>query len=382
MLTILRKPYAAGLAAANLLVRLAGGAVALALVLHAQAGRGSLTAAGIIAGAYAAGTACGAPVTGRLVDRLGATRVLLTAAAVHAAALLAVAGLPHAPLAAAEDLAALAGGARPPVAAWMRGIWAAILDTDEQRRASYRLESALLEIGFIAGPLVAGLLAALGRPALGLALAAVTTAAATTVFALLPPARHAAAPPPAGTARPRRDLLGALRSPTIRTLVASRTALGVTLGALQVAAAGFAAAQARPGYAGVLLGASALGSLAGSAAPRLPPAALTGVMCAGLLPLLLPAGPAWQAVLFAVAGLPVAPLNAQSYDITEQAAPPGTRTEARTWTSTATMAGSALGAAVAGTAVEHTTAHAAIAVAVAGAAAALLLDTTTGIARR
>ncbi|WP_426514389.1 MFS transporter [Dactylosporangium sp. McL0621] len=471
MFKILRRPYAAGLAATNLLVRLAGGAVALALVLFAEATRGSFTAAGLLAGCFAVGTATGAPIAGRLVDRLGATRVLLGTAAVHAAALLTIAALPAIPLTAAAALAVLAGAARPPVGAWMRGIWAAILDNDRDRRASYRFESALLELGFIAGPLIAGLVAAVGRPALGLALTAVIAATASTVFALLPPSRAAdprhrptpdpapapvpihpaAAPVPvhpdagqlpiapvaghdpvrtvigpvsahpgagqlptvpaagpvpvhaapqqvptgqfpvrpvAGHAQPgpatdqqtvrtkktQRDLLGALRSPAIRTLVVSRTALGVTIGALQVTAAGYAAAHGHPGFAGVLLGALAVGSLAGSVALRLRPTLLAAVMCAAVLPLFAPAGLWWLAVLFAVAGAPVAPLNAVAYEVTETAAPPGTATEARMWTSTATTAGTALGTAAAGAAVEQWSPQAALLIALAGAVLALSAD--------
>ncbi|MER7279437.1 MFS transporter [Dactylosporangium sp. NPDC000244] len=477
MFKILRRPYAVALAATNLLVRLAGGAVALALVLFAEGTRGSFTAAGLLAGSFAVGTAAGAPVTGRLVDRLGATRVLLATAAVHAAALLAVAALPAIPLPAAAALAVIAGAARPPVGAWMRGIWAAILDNDRDRQASYRFESALLEVGFIAGPLIAGLVAALGRPALGLVLTAVTAAAASTVFALLPPSRaadprytvtgrrsaaalrttadprHAATDPrstaalrtttgrssttgrvaeagragraerqpprpateatatPAPgpdttTTRPspshdaprppahqhdtgdeagegrdnqstQRDMLGALRSPAIRTLVVSRTALGVTLGALQVTAAGYATAHGRPGFAGILLGALAVGSLAGSVALRLRPTALAAVMCAVLVPLFAPAGLWWLAILFAIAGAPVAPLNAVAYEITERAAPPGTATEARMWTSTATMAGTALGTAIAGAAVEQWSPRAALLTALTGAILALTADATT-----
>ncbi|MER7007575.1 MFS transporter [Dactylosporangium sp. NPDC000555] len=417
MFTILRKPYAAGLAATNLLVRLAGGAVALALVLFAEATRDSFAAAGLVAGCFAVGTACGAPLTGRLVDRLGATPVLLGTAATHAGALLAIAGLPHAPLGTVAAVAVLAGAARPPVAAWMRGIWVAILDNERDRRASYRFESALLEIGFIAGPLIAGLVAALGRPALGLVLTALIAASATTVFALLPPARTTAqhrpaeAPSPNATTLPAaarpgaassttplpgtasdttprvtapsqtrtraggsRDVLGALRSSTIRTLVVSRTALGMTIGAMQVAAAGFAAGQGRAGFAGVLLGGFAVGSLIGSGTLRLRPTVLAALMCVALTPLLLPVGLWWLAALFAVAGAPLAPLNAVAYEVTERAAPAGTATEARMWTSTATMAGTALGTAIAGTVIEHSSARAAVLVAVAGAAAALTVD--------
>ncbi|GAA4255689.1 MFS transporter [Dactylosporangium darangshiense] len=414
MFKILRKPYAVGLSAMNLLVRLAGGAVALALVLFVQESRGSFAAAGFVAGCFAVGTACGAPVTGRLVDRVGATRVLLVTAAVHAGALLAIAGLPRVPLGVVAGIAVLGGAARPPVGAWMRGIWVAMLEDERERRASYRFESALLEIGFIAGPLIAGLVAALGRPALGLVLTAAIAGGATVVFALLPPSRAASrsdsgsrdgsdssdragrttAPVQrrrsvkrAGQVeamtrrkgavaerRARVDVLGALRARAIRVLVVSRTAIGVTLGALQVAAAGFAEGHGRAGFAGVLLGACAFGSLVGAGVMRMRPVVLVGFMGVALVPLLLPVGLWWLAVLFAVAGAPVAPLNAVAYEVTERAALAGTVTEARMWTSTATMAGNALGTAVAGVVIEHWSARAAVGVGIAGALVAFVVD--------
>jgi predicted MFS family arabinose efflux permease len=386
--------------------------VALALVLFVQESRGSFAAAGFVAGCFAVGTACGAPVTGRLVDRIGATRVLLGTAAVHAGALLAIAGLPRAPLGVVAGVAVLGGAARPPVGAWMRGIWVAMLEDERERRASYRFESALLEIGFIAGPLIAGLVAALGRPALGLVLTAAIAGGATVVFALLPPSRaasRAASRTGSGSgadsatrggeeprtdpgsrvgqvevttrrkgtvaeSRARVDVLGALRARAIRVLVVSRTALGVTLGALQVAAAGFAEGQGRAGFAGVLLGACAFGSLVGAGVMRMRPVVLVGFMGVALVPLLLPVGLWWLAVLFAVAGAPVAPLNAVAYEVTERAALAGTVTEARMWTSTATMAGNALGTAVAGVVIEHWSARAAVGVGIVGALLAFVVD--------
>ncbi|GAA3218786.1 MFS transporter [Dactylosporangium siamense] len=364
---VLGRPFAKALAVTNLLTRLSAGAVTLALVLLVEHERGSFGAAGIVAGVFAVGTSVGAPFVGRLVDRLGQTPVLLATAAVHGAALLGLALRPSAPLGVLIALAAVAGAARPPVAACMRGIWIAMLQ-GPQLRASYRLESALLEIGFVAGPVVAGAVVAVGRPALGLILTAGLAALATAAFALLPPTR-AWRPP----ARASRGVLGPLRAPAILSLVGSRTALGVAIGALQVAAAAYATAGGRPGFAGVLLGGFAAGSLLGSLTPHLSPssfALLSVAMCAALAPLLLPVGLWWLAALFVLAGTPLAPLNAIAYELTDRAAPAGTGTEARMWTGTATAAGTALGSALAGAAVDGASARAAVTVAVAGAAVA------------
>jgi hypothetical protein len=156
----------------------------------------------------------------------------------------------------------------------------------------------------------------------------------------------------------------------VLSLVGSRAALGVAVGAVQVAAAAFATAGGRAGFAGVLLAGFAAGSLLGSVTPQASLGWLSAAMLVALVPLLLPAGLWWLAALFVLAGAPLAPLNAAAYELTDRAAPPGTGTEARMWTSTATAAGAALGSALAGLAVDGGSARAAVAVALAGAAVA------------
>ena len=90
---ILRSPYVAALVASSLLARLPIGINALAIVLYLREQTGSFAIAGIVAGTLAAGSGVGAPVQGRLVDRIGARRVLLPLAVVHALALGAIVGL-------------------------------------------------------------------------------------------------------------------------------------------------------------------------------------------------------------------------------------------------------------------------------------------------
>ncbi|GAB3847121.1 hypothetical protein [Dactylosporangium cerinum] len=126
----------------------------------------------------------------------------------------------------------------------------------------------------------------------------------------------------------------------------------------------------------MLLGGFAAGSLLGSLTPHLSPSSfglLSAAMCAALAPLLLPVGLWWLAALFVLAGTPLAPLNAIAYELTDRAAPAGTGTEARMWTGTATAAGTALGSALAGAAVDGASARAAVAVALGGAAVAAVI---------
>ena len=92
-LEILRSPWVGALVASSLLSRLPIGINALAIVLYLREQTGSFAVAGGVSGALAFGSAIGAPVQGRLVDRIGARRVLLPIAVVHAISLGAIVGL-------------------------------------------------------------------------------------------------------------------------------------------------------------------------------------------------------------------------------------------------------------------------------------------------
>ena len=83
-LEILRSPHVAALVASSLFARLPIGINALAIVLYLREQTGSFAVAGAVSGSLALGSALGAPVQGRLVDRIGPRRVLLPVAIVHA----------------------------------------------------------------------------------------------------------------------------------------------------------------------------------------------------------------------------------------------------------------------------------------------------------
>lgn len=372
---LLRRPYAPRLVASNLLVRLAAGAVALALVLFLEEARGSFGVAGTVAGTFALGTALGSPIVGRLIDRHGQSRVLLATAALHASGLLLVLAASTAPAAVLMALGFVAGASRPPLPACMRSLWLQMLSDEADQRLSYRLESILLEVGFIAGPVVTGLLVAFVSPASALVAAALFSALPTVVFALSPPCRQSRGRPT------RRGIAGALRSRGLAAILAARIAMGVSIGCVQVGAAAFSASRGRPGASGAMLSAFAVGSLIGGILVKTGSSRsdvdamyvrLSVWFGVCLLPLVAAPGIASSLVLFAIAGLCLAPLNAVVYELTDRLAVPGTETEARIWTSTAVAAGSALGSATGGWITDLVAARGAFALAAgAGALAAL-----------
>jgi len=371
MTRLLRHPGVLRLLAANVGARLPLAAVDVVLIIHVHALRGSWAVAGLIGGLHGLSTAVGGVALGATVDRRGQTAVLVAAGLVSGAALSGLALLPHAvgltPLA---GLAVVAGLAQPPLGACLRALWPSLLGDDPGLLPSaYALESALLELTFIAGP-PAFLALAAASSALALAVIGAALAGGAVLFAADPVSR--AWRPQADPGR-RRARGGALRSPGVLTLTVLIGLLGILLGAVEVAVA----AVASPGVVGPLLALWGLGSLLGGLAaarsarplgPRELPWLLLG-LAAGHAMLAVSQSPFALGLLLLVAGLGVAPLFGAANALAAQVALPGTSTEAFSWLTTAVAGGVALGALVGGALADG--AGPAPAFAVAGAAAVL-----------
>ena len=354
-LAVLRVPYVAALVGATLLARLPIGINALAIVLYLRERTGSFAVAGAVAGALAAGSGIGAPVQGRLVDRLGPRRVLVRLAVVHGVALglLVACGELGAPIAVLLACGFAAGFAIPPTSSVLRSMWSDLLQgRPDLVQAAYALDSTMIELIFIAGPLLTAAIAALTSPAGALIISAVSVVAGTVAFTALPPSRALKA-----ERRPGRSRLGALASPGVRTLVLTSIPAGIGLGILEVGIPAFARAEGAAEAAGVLLAVwsvgSAVGGLLYGAIPNRPPLRRVHLAVATALPLtLLPlaAAPsvAVMALLVVPAGCCIAPLLATRNELIGTVAPPGARTEAYTWPVTAFVGGIAIGSAVSG----------------------------------
>jgi MFS family permease len=383
---VLRAPHVAALIAATLLARFPIGINALAIVLYLREERGSFAVAGAVAGALAAGSAVGAPVQGRMVDALGQRRVLVPLAVVHAAGLGALVAATEAGAPAAVLVLAglLAGFASPPVAAVLRSMWPGLLrDRPQLIQAAYALDSVMIELIFIFGPLVTALLATVLTPAAALALSAASVLAGTLAFTALPPSR-AMRPQPH---RPRGGVLGALAAPGVRTLVLASVPAGIGIGICEVTLPAFSDASGEAAIAGVLLAVWSLGSAAGGLVygglPNRPPLDRVHLVVTALLPLsFLPMAAApsvpVMALLVIFAGVFIAPLLATRNELVGWVAPEGARTEAYTWPVTAFMGGIAVGSAVAGVIVESASWRTAFV----AAAAVAALGTLIAFARR
>jgi MFS family permease len=326
--------------------------IALPIVLLVQDETGSFAAAGAVTAALAISSAVTNPYRGRLVDRHGQSRTLpwlALGSAVGFWALVATT-LGGAPLAIPIACAVVAGCLHAPMLSSTRPLWADLVDHPDQLTSAYALQAVLLEVFFIAGPLVAATLIALGSPAA--AVVAIATAELLGVLAF------AATPASRAWRSGKRTVgrAGAMASAGMRTLVATDVPVGAMFGALDVAVPAFAKAHGAAAAAGAVLAALALGSMIGGivygSRPRRATAGryalLLAVMAVFTLPLVAAETIAVLAALAGVAGLMVAPMNSVGLALIDDVAPVGTAAEATSWIGAAYQGGLGIGTALAG----------------------------------
>lgn len=378
---ILREPGVAAIVLATVLGRLPIGISGLAILLYVEEVSGSFAAAGVCAGALALGSALGAPLLGRLVDWRG-ERALLPLAFVHAAGLVLVwvLGAAEAPIAALAAASLAAGTTLPPVSSVLRSRWPLLLSRrPELVPSAFALDSVLIEVIFVTGPLLTTAIVATVGPEYALAVSAASVLAGTSMLLAGLHEKDRPAAPEAGS---RRFGLGALAAPGLRTLVLASLPVGFSLGTIEVVLPAFSAEEGAKELAGLLLavwsGASGAAGLVYGARPARGPLTDVHMRFAVALPLacavlFAATSPATMALLAVVAGLPIAPLIASRNQLVERVAPRGTATEAFTWPLTALVAGVSLGAAAGGALVEEYSWSAAVLAAVAVSAAGALL---------
>jgi MFS family permease len=354
---ILRSPHVFALVASSLLARLPIGINALAIVLYLREETGSFTVAGAVSGTLALGSGIGAPVQGRLVDRIGPRRVLMPVAVVHALALGAIVAFTEvgAPTTVLLLCGFVAGFAIPPTSSVLRASWTDLLEP-RLHQAAYALDSTMVELIFITGPLTTAIIAGLTNPAGALIVSAIAVITGTAIFTTRPPTRNFERPKDV-----HRSWLGALSSPGVRTLVFASVPTGVGIGMLEVGIPAFSRAEGVAAAAGALLAiwsfGSGIGGLLYGTLPRRAGLQKTHLFVGLLMPLtLLPlafAPSVWvMALLVIPAGCCIAPLLATRNELVGGVAPPGMRTEAYTWPITSFVGGIAGGAALAGFLVE------------------------------
>jgi len=352
------------LAAAPARLGLAMTGLGLVWLVHDMTG--SYGRAGLVTGAFAVTEAVIGPQVARVIDRYGQTRVVPLLVTAHG---LAIAGLlaggPMLPL------AVLAGATIPQIGALVAARWSHALAGSELLPTAFALESMASSVAFLAGPALVGTVATLADPRAGTALAA----ALVLVGGLALSAQRATAPPPRvmdDCASGSAGHHSSLASRGFAGVVAANAGLGMVFGALQVAVTAFATDAGAAGLAGPLYSVMNLACLVSAAlygrrprTLRLPTA--LALLALASLPLLLVTVP-WQLALALVApGLAIAPILTLSSVVTQRRVDKAVLTQAYTWLNSASAAGLAGAAAVAGQLVDSADARAGFALAAAAA---------------
>lgn len=368
---------------------------------------------GFGAGAVGIGSAMGAPLLGFLADRLGQKPVLIVAALANAAAVALLLVLSYSTAGSAEGFAPqamfwvllaawLVGATSPQVGPLARVRWMSLVRKAPAARRDSVLDTALSyestadELTFVMGPALVGLLASLIAPWLPLALAATMTLTLVVLFALhrtvdaVPVLRGGTFAPGLPETPAGRWLWLTVAVPVLG-MVCMGTFFGATQTSLSAFAGEVAAEAGGSEIAGLLYAVMGLSSAAAalsvaywprSFAPRWRWVVAAAVMVALAWLLLLPAG-IWPMILVLfLLGIPVGPTMVTIFTIGGMVAPRRWLGTVMTALASGIVAGTAIGASVAGSLAQTLGYHQAFIVPVVAAFGLFVLGLVTALSLR
>ena len=336
------------------------GMLSLAVLFLFQGEGGSAANASSVVAALGVGTGLGIVVQGRLMDGLGSSKVLLTAACLQLATLAGLVAVvrTHAPLWCTLLIAFLAGGSEPQVGGCLRALWPSVLPVELLPRAM-ALSGIVFELPLIAGPiLLTACLLILPAEATVL-LAGAFFATGACLLATSRTIRQGLLGRGTNQARPggARRLLGPLTSAPLRRPLVVVAGQGAVTGLLQISCAFAAVRAGHPSAAGLLYASLSVGSLVGTlvCGSRLRPDKVRRtllVLNVLLVPIFLTAAAFPRIIILGVCalvtGLVLGPLAVTSFLGAEHAAPGGATVATFTSLTATGLAATALGSAVAG----------------------------------
>ena len=190
-----------------------------------------------VVGAFSLANALGAVAQGRLMDRLGQTRVLRAAAFGHVPALaaLVIAADESAPTWVLAFCALCGGATFPQVPAAMRSVWGALVEDADQRETAYAMVSIVFEVAVVTAPALVAAIVAVSSPQVAVLAAAALGAGASVAFTMTSASRRWRGVPH------EVGWLGPLGAPGMRTVFGVLAAFGTAVGIVQVAVPAVAA---------------------------------------------------------------------------------------------------------------------------------------------
>ncbi|WP_372469846.1 MFS transporter [Cellulosimicrobium marinum] len=376
---VLTTPGAWRFSAAALVARLPMSMVGIGTILMIQGIHGEYALAGRVAAVLIVVQAVCSPQIARLVDRVGQRRVMLPLLAVTTVGLggLILSAVLEAPEWTLYVFAALAGGTQGSYGSMVRARWTYALDDPSRLHTAYSLESALDELVFVVGPVLATVLATSVSPAAGLVVPLVAVVVGGLWFL-----SQRATEPPLVVPEPGVRQRSAMRSTGMVVLAVIFVAMGIVFGATDVSTIAFAEEQGQQGAAGIILGVFASGSLVSglvygarhwvSPLWRRFVLGIVGLAVGVTLFFFVTSLPVLAAVMF-VTGFAIAPTLINGNGLVQNLVAPHQLTEGLAWVGTSLGVGVSIGSSVAGSRIDAAGAHAGFEVVVAAALLAVVL---------
>ncbi|MBP6561929.1 MAG: MFS transporter [Neisseriaceae bacterium] len=313
--------------------------------------------AGAVAATFAFSMAILAPQISRAVDRVGQSTVLPWVSLVCVLALVALFAATRfdAPEWTLYVFAALAG-CMPSMSAMVRARWSQLYRGSSKLHTAFSFESVLDEICFIVGPPISVGLSVALFPEAGILVAALLLAMGVYVFV----SQKATEPPVLNHSGPRGPSVLTLKP--VQILVLALIALGTIVGTIDVISVAFAKAQGQPAAASLVLSAYALSSciaglIFGTLKLKTPLAklflwaALATAITA--IPFFFASNIWFLVVVVLIAGVFFSPTMIIAMGLVQTIVPEAKLTEGLTWMVTGLGIGVAVGAAIAGSVIDH-----------------------------
>lgn len=324
----------------------------LAIALQSLRDGDGLVRTGLLLAGFSIGSAIAGPLVARGMDRFGQTGPLIGTAAVHVLALAALVLLPVGEVGAVVAVV-VAGASIPPTSASLRALWGTLPLGERGRRGAFALEAVLGEVFVICGPIALSVSLFFFEPSVALLIGAVMTAAGAVGVASSAASRAWRAEPTG-----QRHLLGPLAHPAFVLLFVVLLLAAAGGGTFSLLLPAFAEDIGTTSAAGFLFGVWGVGSALGGiwfgsrepSAQNVQKLFVVGLAAVGVgLALPVVAWDFWSMlVAVAIGGVAIAPVSIVEYEMIQRLAPRAHITEAFTWVQTANVAGSAVGAQVAG----------------------------------
>lgn len=385
---VLSRPGALAFSSAGVIARLPMSMVGIGIVLMIQALHDSYGLAGSVSAVYVLAQAICSPPLARLVDQHGQARVMRPAVTVSALGLvtLVLCAVGGAPVWTLYVAAVVVGSTIGSFGSLVRARWSHVLDDPRALHTAYSLESALDELVFVVGPILATTLATAVAPAAGLVVPVVGMVVGGYWFL----AQRRTQPPPhprvvragvdgaVGAPVRRRSVM---RSGGMVVLAIVFVAMGSIFGATDVSTVAFAKEAGRPGLAGVVLAVFAAGSMVSGLAygARHWVTPLWRRFAVGMVALAIGASlfvlvtsMAVLAVVMFVAGFAIAPTLINGNGLVQHFVARERLTEGLTWVGTSLGVGVSAGSWLAGAVIDRQGSHGGFLVVVGSAVLAVI----------